>query len=114
MIFIVVKHPVRPEFADGWVSLVEEFTAATRAEPGNVFFDWFRSVDDPNLYLLVEAFQDGAAGQAHVSSAHFQAAMSRLPKWLSDVPEIVNIEVPSGGWSRMSELQIEVEGSLSE
>jgi quinol monooxygenase YgiN len=94
--------------------LVEEFTAATRAEPGNIFFDWFRSVDDPNLYLLVEAFQDGAAGQAHLSSAHFQAAISRLRKWLSDVPEIVNIEVPGEGWSRISELQIEVDGSLSE
>ena len=27
MNFIVVKHPVRPEYADTWVSLVEEFTA---------------------------------------------------------------------------------------
>src|SRR5580658_4627792 len=111
MIFIVVKHPVRPEYADAWVALVEEFTAATRAEPGNLFFDWFRSVEDPNLYLLAEAFKDATAGEAHVTSSHFQAAISQLPKWLSAVPEIVNIEVPSEGWSRMSELQVEVDGS---
>jgi hypothetical protein len=42
---------VRPEYADSRISLVEEFTAATRAEPGNLFFDWFQSVEDPNLYL---------------------------------------------------------------
>jgi quinol monooxygenase YgiN len=114
MIFIVVKHPVRPEYADIWVSLVEEFTAATRAEPGNIFFDLFRSLEDSNLYVLVEAFQDAAAGEAHVNSSHFQAAISQLPKWLSAVPEIINIEVPSEGWSRMSEMQIEVGGSLSE
>ncbi len=114
MIFIVVKHPVRPEYADDWVSLVEEFTAATRAEPGNICFDWCRSVEDPNLYVLVEAFQDGAAGQAHVNSDHFQVAIGRLPKWLSDVPEIVNVEVPGAGWSRMSEMRIEADSSPSD
>jgi quinol monooxygenase YgiN len=109
MIFIVVKHPVRPQYADDWPLLVEEFTAATRAEPGNICFDWFRSVEDPNLYVLVEAFQDGAAGQTHVNSVHFRAAMAEVPKWLSAVPEIVNVEVPGQGWSRMAEMQIEVD-----
>ncbi len=66
-------------------------------------------VEDRYLYVLVEAFQDGAAGQAHVKSAHFQAAMAELPKWLSDVPEIVNVEVPGQGWSRMAEMQIETD-----
>jgi quinol monooxygenase YgiN len=47
MILIVVKHPVRPQYADTWTDLVEEFTVATRAEPGNISFDWFRSVEDP-------------------------------------------------------------------
>ena len=110
MIFIVVKHPVRPEYADDWTSLVAEFTAATRAEPGNLFFDWFRDAEDPNVWLLVEAFRDGAAGNAHVESAHFKAAMTKLPAWVSDVPEIVNVEVPGDGWSRLAELQPSHEG----
>ena len=105
MIFIVVKNPVRPEHADDWPSLVQEFTDATRAEPGNLSFDWYRSPDDPTVWLLVEAFHDAAAGQAHVESAHFQAAMARLPTWLSDVPEIVHVEVPDG-WSKMAELEV--------
>jgi quinol monooxygenase YgiN len=113
MIFIVVKHQVRPQYADDWLTLVEQFTAATRAEPGNIWFDWFRSVEDPNLYVLVEAFQDGSAGQAHVNSVHFRTAMAELPKWLSDVPEIVNVEVPGQGWSRLAEMQIEADGGDS-
>jgi Antibiotic biosynthesis monooxygenase len=64
VIFIVVKHPVRPEHADNWLALVEEFTMATRAEPGNICFDWYRAADDPNLWLLVEAFHNGEAGRA--------------------------------------------------
>ena len=89
MILIVVKHPVRPEFADDWTSLVAEFTTATRAEPGNISFDWYRSPEDANEWLLVEAFRDGEAGQAHVRSAHFQAAVAALPKWLAAAVEAV-------------------------
>jgi len=113
VIFVVVKHPVRPQYIDDWISLVDAFTAATRAEPGNICFDWFRNVEDPNLYVLVEAFQDGAAGQTHVNSDHFRAAMAELPKWLSDVPEIVNVEIPGQGWSRMAEMHVEADGSDS-
>lgn len=80
---------------------------ATRAEPGNISFDWYRSADDPNLWLLVEAFRDPDAGRAHVESAHFHAAMARMPPWLTAVPEIVHVEVPGDGWAPMSEMQID-------
>ena len=49
MILVVVKNPIRPKYADDFPKLIEEFTAATRAEPGNICFDWYRSVDDPNM-----------------------------------------------------------------
>jgi quinol monooxygenase YgiN len=110
MILIVVKMPVRPEYADDFPALMQELTAATRAEPGNVCFDWSRSVDDPNVYVLVEAFHDGAAGEAHVTSDHFRVAIAELPRFLADSPEIVNVEV-AGGWSRMAEVQLDDAGS---
>jgi quinol monooxygenase YgiN len=106
MIFIVVKNPVKPEYADEWPTLVAEFTRATRAEPGNLFFDWYRSAEDPNMWLLNEGFRDGESGTAHVNSDHFKTAMAQLPDWLSDIPEIINVEVPGDDWSRMAELQL--------
>jgi quinol monooxygenase YgiN len=102
MILIVVKQPVRPKFADDWLSLVEEFTTSTRAEPGNISFDWYRSPEDPNLWVLVEVFRDREAGEAHVNSEHFKAASEQLRHWLSGVPEIIHIEGPGDGWSRMT------------
>jgi quinol monooxygenase YgiN len=102
MIFIVTKNKVRRKYADEWVSRVRDFTEATRAEPGNLFFDWYRSVEDPTQYILVEAFADRAAGEAHVSSAHFEAATHVLSEALAAVPEIINVEVPDG-WSTVSE-----------
>ena len=47
MIFICAKWQVKPEKADQWLDLVNDFTEATRAEPGNLFFDWSRSVTTP-------------------------------------------------------------------
>ena len=105
MILVVVKQPVRAKYADDFPSLVEEFTAATRAEPGNISFDWYRSADDPNLWLLVEAFSDRESGDAHVESAHFKAAMDLLPRLLAAAPEIINVEVPGDSWSQMSEVE---------
>jgi quinol monooxygenase YgiN len=103
VIFIVIKQPVRAKYADDWPALVEEYTSATRAEPGNISFDWYRSAEDPNLWVLIEAYRDAEAGKAHVESAHFQAAMSQMPRLLAAVPEIINVEVPGDSWARVSE-----------
>ena len=85
MIFIVVKWTIKPEYAGQWLDKVADFTAGTRAGPGNIFFEWNRSVDDPTVFTLVEAFQDGAA-EAHVTSAHFKAAMDWMPDYVTTTP----------------------------
>lgn len=103
MIFIVVKQPVRAKYADEWPSLVQDFTTASRAEPGNISFDWYRSADDPNLWVLIEVFRDEEAGKAHVESAHFKAASEQMPRWLAAAPEIIHVEVPGDNWSAVSE-----------
>lgn len=105
MIFITVKWPVKPEYADQWLDLVNDFTEATRAEPGNLWFDWSRSVDDPNEYVLVEAFQDDAA-EAHVTAAHFKQAQADLPQYLVETPRIVNFQIPGEDWSRLGEMEV--------
>ncbi len=103
MILNVVKQPVRAKYADEFPSLVADFVAATRAEPGCLSYDWCRSVDDPNLYVLVETFVDDAAGKIHVDSAHFKTAMEQMPRWLSAAPEIIHVEIPGDTWSAVSE-----------
>ncbi|MDT4924215.1 MAG: hypothetical protein QOG01_1928 [Pseudonocardiales bacterium] len=105
MIFIVVKFPVRPERSEQWLSLVSDFTTATRGEAGNIFFEWSRSVDDPNQFVLVEAFEDADAGSAHVNSEHFKQAMATLGDAISRTPEIVSVEAPGHGWGEMAELR---------
>jgi len=107
MIFITAKFRVRPEDADAWPSISRAFTEATRAEPGCLWFDWSRSLDDPNEYVLVEAFRDDEAGGAHVQSEHFKAAQQELPPHLAETPRIVNFSVPQDDWSELGELRVE-------
>ena len=106
MIFITAKFQVKPQDADRWPQIVAGFTLATRNEPGCKWFDWSRSLADPNEYVLVEAFQDEAAGVAHVTSAHFKEARRTLPPHLARTPRIVNVTVPQDDWSLLGELAV--------
>jgi quinol monooxygenase YgiN len=104
MIFIVVKFTIHPDRSEDWLALVEDFTQATRQEPGNIFFEWSRSVDTPHQFILIEAFESHQAGEAHVSSDHFKSAMAWIPDVISKIPEIINVEVPGDRWAQMAEL----------
>lgn len=107
MYFIVVKYQVKPEFAHTFLELTADFTAATRAEPGNLWFDWYRSADDTHEFLLVEAFADDDAASAHVNSEHFSAGLEAMRPALVQTPQIVSRKVEGDSWDEMGELKIE-------
>ncbi|WP_374999415.1 putative quinol monooxygenase [Aeromicrobium sp. CTD01-1L150] len=106
MIFIVAKFETKPEWTDRWLEHVRPFTEATRAEPGNRWFDWSRSVDDPNVWVLVEAFDDDAA-EAHVTSEHFRAAQRDLPQALVRTPAVISEQISAEGWAELGEMKVD-------
>jgi len=106
MIFIAAKFRVLAEHADAWPQISRSFTEATRAEPGNLWFDWSRSLDDAQEYVLLEAFEDDAAA-THVQSDHVARARAELPAYLEETPRIVNTTVEGTGWSELGELAVE-------
>ena len=106
MIFITAKFRVRTEDADAFPQITAEFTQATRSEPGCLWFEWSRSIDDPTTYVLVEAFRDDDAAAAHVQSEHFRTAQQTLPPHLAETPRIVNFSVPQDDWSLLGEMEV--------
>lgn len=108
MIFITAKFPVKPEYADAWPEISRDFTDATNAEDGCLFFEWARSVEEPHTYILIEAFRDDESGGKHVQSDHFKNATEKLPAYLSATPDIVNVKVD--GWSKLRELAVDAPG----
>ena len=106
MIFIVVKFQTKPEWTERWPELVSEFTEATRAEEGNMWFEWSRSLEDTAEYVLVEAFSDSDAGRIHVNSEHFKKAMQELPQALVQTPKIISQTIDASGWSELGEMTV--------
>ncbi len=107
MYFIVVKFAVKPESAEQFMELVTPFTEATRAEPGNLWFDWSRSVENANEFVLIEAFLDDEAAGTHVNSAHFKAGIEAMRPALTATPRIVSRKVDGSSWDSMGELAID-------
>jgi quinol monooxygenase YgiN len=104
MIFITAKFQVRPEDADRWMNVVADFTRGDPERAGLPVVRLVRSVDDPNEYVLIEAFRDNHAGTAHVRSDHFREAQKTLTPHLAETPRIINMTIPQDDWSRLGEM----------
>ncbi len=106
MILITVKKKLKPGSADAYLAANRPFLEATRLEPGNKWYEHFRSVDDPDIILTSEAFDDAAAGEAHVNSDHFQEHLvnDESKQFVAEVPDIIYLDAPDrDGWDKMSE-----------
>ncbi|GAA1914490.1 putative quinol monooxygenase [Nocardioides lentus] len=106
MIVITVKKKLKPGAAEDYLAASRPFLEATRAEPGNLWFEHYRSVEDPDTVLTIEAFADKAAGEAHVAAPHFQDSLTddTTKQYVAEVPEILYVDVPDkDGWDRMAE-----------
>jgi quinol monooxygenase YgiN len=111
MISIVVKFNVRPECSKEWIARMRDFTQATRDEPGNLWFEWSRSVENADQFVLIEGFRDATAGAAHVESQHFKDAVRQTPPMLVDTPVILYAEIPGTEWSVLAEMSVPDSGS---
>ena len=71
---------------DRLLEVIREITPPSRAEPGNVFYQAQRSVDDPRLFYLYEQYVDEAGYQAHQDTEHFTRLVKQeaIPDLLED------------------------------
>ena len=72
--------------ADRLLEVIQEMTPPSRAEPGNLFYQAQRSLEDPQLFYLYEQYVDEAAYQAHMDSEHFTRLVKQeaIPELLAD------------------------------
>jgi len=106
MIWINVKFTVKPEYVGKWIEETRGYTEATRAEPGNLWFFWTKSVDEDNVFLLCEGFTDDGA-EPHVNSEHFAKGIETMKPLLVMTPDIISRQVEGEGWDKMGEIQVD-------
>ena len=103
---LITSTKVTPGSAEAYLAANRPFLDATRQEPGNKWYEHFRSVEDPDTILTLEAFDDAAAGEAHVSSDHFQQFLvdNVTMPFVAEAPDIIYLDVPDrDGWDKMAE-----------
>ena len=104
---LVARGQTTPKPVTEQAEITKKFTEATRSEPGNLWFDWSRSLDDPTEYVLIEAFSDAEAGAEHVQSDHFTSAIATLPRYLVETPRIISQMIDEDDWAELGEMKVE-------
>jgi quinol monooxygenase YgiN len=106
VILIVVKFPVRPERADEWQSVAADYARAVNAEEGSLFFEWSKSLEEPDTFVCIEGFRDSDAGASHVGTQAFKDFVSVAPDLVAAQPQIIYVDAPDvSGWGPMGEIQ---------
>jgi autoinducer 2-degrading protein len=80
---LIVEFLIRPEHVRPFEAAVTENAQVSRStEPGCRQFDICRDPARPERFLLYELYDDEAAVQAHLHSAHFLAFNQATGNWV--------------------------------
>jgi quinol monooxygenase YgiN len=93
---IIVRFRAREGADDQMAEVLGTTARATRAEPANLRFDVYRSVEDARDFTLVEHYVDAAGLDAHRQTPHFARAMSVLPDLIEErnLVEVTEVAEP--------------------
>ncbi len=84
MYVVCVHVHVRAEHREEFVAATLENARSTIQEPGNPRFDVLQRVEDPNRFMLYEAYRDEAGMQAHKETAHYAAWRDAVGPWMAE------------------------------
>ncbi len=80
---LVVAFRIKPEHVDAFArEIVDNARASRDTEAGCRQFDVCRDPADPCLFFLYERYDDEAAVQAHLATAHYQRMNTRTAAWV--------------------------------
>jgi quinol monooxygenase YgiN len=78
MIKVVAVLDAKPGRAAELRSLLDHMLTSSRAESGNLRYDLWQDIDEPDRFLLDELYLDDDALLAHRSSAYFSDYLFRI------------------------------------
>lgn len=89
MITFIAQLRVLPENAQAFEALMTYVADMThRHEPGVAYYEWARSVNEANTYVVVEVYRDGEAHAAHMASAWVRESLPRSAALIVGRPHI--------------------------
>lgn len=82
MVVQLVHIRVKPEAIEAFKAATLDNTRNSRLEPGIVQFALVQQHDDPTKFVIIEAFRNEAAIDAHRQAAHYL-------RWRDAVPDMM-------------------------
>ena len=71
MLVVHVHVVVKPEHVEAFKEATLANARASVREPGIARFDVMQQADDPQRFVLIEAYRDASAPTAHKDTAHY-------------------------------------------
>ena len=84
MYVVVVNISVKPEAVDAFIAATADNHLNTRQEPANLRFDVLQRNDDPNRFVLYEAYTSEGGFAAHQQTAHYARWKDAVASMMAD------------------------------
>jgi autoinducer 2-degrading protein len=79
----VVHVHVKPNHIDDFIAVTQLNHQASIQEPGNRRFDVLQSPDNPDQFILYEAYASAEDAAAHKQTAHYLAWRDMVADWMA-------------------------------
>jgi quinol monooxygenase YgiN len=95
MITFIAHVRVKPESARAFETLMTYVADMTHThEPGVAYYEFAKSVDEPDTYVVVEVYRDTDSHAAHMASAWVQESLPRSARLIEGKPTIKQYVTP--------------------
>lgn len=83
MYLVAVTFRIHPDHAAAFLARVQQQATDSLEEPGCRRFDVWQAPGDPAGVFLYEIYDDRAAFDVHLASAHFKAFDAEVAPWVA-------------------------------
>lgn len=97
MFHVVAKYGAKQEMTEDVLGFLAQMAAATRREPGNVSYDFYRGLEDSTQIVILESYHDAQDFDRHRESQHFLDLGVRqiIPRLVSrHISTYTSVDVP--------------------
>lgn len=93
MIKVVAKFIVQEDKIQEFQGMVGDLITKTRQEEGNISYELYQDVDNPQVLTFIEEWEGKEELGAHMKTDHFQKTVPELEKLLIEEMEEVEINL---------------------
>ena len=95
MITFIARMRVKPENAAAYEALITHVAEMTHAhEPGVIYYEFAKSVDEADTYVVIEVYRDVDAHAAHMASEWVTQSLPRSLHLIEGQPAIEQYVTP--------------------